>query len=96
MDWNTEIELPLHLDEPQTLFLWSIDELLPFSIMIVVGIITEWFVVSALIGIIGVYFFRRYKDNQPEGFLLHLAYWVGAPMRGRCLIPSYLRRVLPL
>jgi len=43
-----------------------------------------------------VYFFRRYKDNQPEGFLLHLAYWVGAPMRGRCLIPSYLRRVLPL
>ncbi|WP_395795363.1 type IV conjugative transfer system protein TraL [Aquimonas sp.] len=97
MNWNQEHELPLHLDDPQTLLFWSADELIPLALFLIAAIITEELIICMAAGVLAVYWYRRFKQTQPEGFLLHFAYWYGfVPSKARSVISPYIRQVLPL
>lgn len=97
MNWQNEHELPLHLDDPQTILFWSADELIPMAVCLIAAIITEKLLICMSVGVLAVYWYRRFKATQPEQFLLHMAYWYGfVPGKARGLISPFIRRVLPL
>ena len=88
--------LPRFIDQPQTLLFWSADEIVPFSVLFAVGIATNHLLIFMLLGFGASYYLRRFRDSRPDGYLFHALYWYGfAPIKGRCAINPFHRRVLP-
>lgn len=90
------IELPRHLDDPQRLFLWQADEVIPFTAVLGVGMFTRTLGISLVVAIALLMLLRRYRDARPDGYLLHMLYWYGIwPVKGHTFINPFQRRVLP-
>lgn len=90
------VEIPRFVDDPPHVLLWSADELAPVAIGLVAGILTgNAFVLTAL-GVVATKLYRRFRDNHPDGFLLHALYWYGLwPNHARSMPNSFIRRFLP-
>jgi conjugal transfer pilus assembly protein TraL len=71
-------DIPNYLDDPQQLLFWEIDEFLLLAIMFGIGIMVNYPGVLTLLGLIGIKFYRKIKDRQASGFLLHAMYWYTA------------------
>ena len=67
--------IPNYLDDQQQILFWEFDEVILLSIMFSIGIIVNYLSVLIIIGLIGIKFFRKIKDRQANGFLLHALYW---------------------
>ena len=46
------VEIPRHVDDPPTLLLWRIDDLVPVVLMLVLGILADQLLVFLLLGIV--------------------------------------------
>jgi conjugal transfer pilus assembly protein TraL len=64
-----------YLDDPQQLLFWEFDEFILLAIMFGIGIIVNYLGVLLVLGLIGIKYYRKIKDRQANGFLLHLIYW---------------------
>lgn len=85
--------MPQHLDDPLMVLFWSADELLPGFAIFLVGVLIEQKIVCLAIAIAVTRLFRRLKEGNPDGFLLHLAYWSGlTSSRGVRTLPNALVR----
>lgn len=69
--------MPRHLDEPMTVFLWPADEIIPVLACLAVGILINQKLICLIIGIIAMKFFRKMKEGNPDGYMLHALYWSG-------------------
>jgi conjugal transfer pilus assembly protein TraL len=89
------VEIPRHVDDPPTLLLWRIDDLVPVVVvvMLVLGILADQLLVFLLLGIVLVRLYGRFRDSRPDGYALHWASWVG--LRGRTTPNPFIRRWLP-
>ncbi len=77
------VEIPRHIDDPPTLLLWRIDDLVPVVLMLVLGIVL-------------VRLYGCFRDSRPDGYALHRAYWAGLlSLRGRTTPNPFIRRWLP-
>lgn len=90
------VEIPSHVDDPPHVLLWSADELAPVAIGLVMGVLTgNAFILTAL-GLVIAKLYRRFRDNHPDGFFLHVLYWFGLwPTKTRTMPNPYIRRFLP-
>jgi type IV conjugative transfer system protein TraL len=63
------VEIPRHVDDPPTLLLWRIDDLVPvvLMLMLVLGILADQLLVFLLLGIVLVRL--RALPRQPPGRL---------------------------
>ena len=68
-------EIPHYLDDPQQILFWEFDEFILLAIAFGVGIIVNYLGVLILSGLVGIKFYRKIKDRQANGFLLHALYW---------------------
>jgi conjugal transfer pilus assembly protein TraL len=68
-------EIPNYLDDPQQILFWEFDEFMLLAIMFGIGIMVNYLGVLILSGLVGIKFFRRIKDRQAPGFLVHALYW---------------------
>lgn len=84
-------------DDPPRLFFWSIDEIVPASTMFVVGAMTGNILLYGVIGIALSMAVGRAKDYVQDGYAVHFLSWYGVmPLKGRCVINPFIRRILPL
>lgn len=90
------VKIPRRVDEPPHLLLWSADELLPMLIGLVVGVVIGKAFVCTVIGLIVTNIYRKFRDNHPDGYLMHLLYWVGLPITTSKLFKNpFIRRFFP-
>lgn len=68
-------DIPNYIDDPQQILFWEFDEFILLSIAFGVGIMVNFLGVLILSGLAGVKLYRRIKDRQANGFLLHALYW---------------------
>lgn len=69
--------IPNYLDDPQQVLFWEFDEFILLAIAFGVGIMVNYLGVMLLSGLVGIKFYRKIKDRQADGFLLHVVYWYG-------------------
>jgi conjugal transfer pilus assembly protein TraL len=90
------VKIPRRIDEPPHILLWSADELAPMLIGLVIGVVVGKALLFTVIGLIITNLYRRYRDNRPDGYLLHMIYWSGLPItRSKTFKNPYIRRFLP-
>lgn len=65
--------IPIYLDDPKQIMYWEADEFILIAIAVSVAIVANLFWALPLFFI--VRFYRRVKDRQANGFLIHLIYW---------------------
>lgn len=68
-------EIPNYLDDPQQILFWEFDEFILMSIAFGVGIMVNYLGMLLISGLVGIKFYRRIKDRQAMGFLIHAIYW---------------------
>lgn len=90
------VKIPRRVDEPPHLLLWSADELSPILIGLVVGVMIGKAFICCVVGLIVTNFYRKFRDNHPDGHLLHLLYWAGLPItKSRLFKNPFIRRFFP-
>ncbi len=70
-------DIPNYLDDPQQILFWEFDEFILLAIAFGAGIMVGYLGVLLIIGLVGIKFYRKVKDRQAAGFLLHAMYWYG-------------------
>ena len=90
------VAIPQSIDDPIHILLWSADEIVPFMVSMLTGMLIDQFIPGLALGLIAVKFYRRFRDNRPDGYTLHALYWVGLlPSRAQTIPNPYIRRFLP-
>lgn len=89
------VQIPQRVDEPPHLLLWSADELAPMMIGLTLGVLLGQVLICFFGGVLVTKFYRRYRDNRPDGYLWHLLYRAGfVPSRARSMRNPYVRRYI--
>ncbi|MEI8573870.1 MULTISPECIES: type IV conjugative transfer system protein TraL [Methylomonas] len=90
------VAIPQSIDDPIHILLWSADEIVPFMVSMLTGMLIDQFIPGMALGFIAVKLYRRFRDNRPDGYTLHALYWLGLlPNRSRTIPNPYIRRFLP-
>jgi len=92
----TNIEFPRYIDDPPTLLIWRMDDLMPAVLSLVIGILTGQLLLFLLVGGGLSHGYRKFRDRAPDGYAIHMLYWWGIlPFDARSIINPYARRHLP-
>ncbi|MBV2149987.1 type IV conjugative transfer system protein TraL [Sphingobium sp. AS12] len=85
--------VPQHLDDPELIGLWTLDEALAMIIPFVWGILTQHILIGTIFSFAGWWGLRKAKSGRKASWLFHLAYWhLPAGFTGlRATPPSHLR-----
>lgn len=91
------VRIPQRIDEPPNIMLWSLDEVLPIGIGLVLGILLGQAAICTLIGATLTYWYRKYREAHPDGFFIHVLYWYGFPFitRSALMTNPFIRRFIP-
>lgn len=90
------IIIPTHLDAPKRLLFWTVDQVIPFSIMFVIGMMAGRLFFGIVCGVAVSWALEKYKNSRSDGLMQHFAYWYGlAPIKGRAAINPFARRIYP-
>jgi conjugal transfer pilus assembly protein TraL len=89
--------MPRNLDDQFMVFFWSADELLPGFAVFIVGVLIDQKLICLAIALIVTKVFRKMKEGNPDGFLLHWLYWVGiiGDKKSRTLPNPFCREYIP-
>jgi len=90
------VRIPRRVDEPPHLLMWSADELSPLLLGLFIGVMIDKVLTCTAIGLIVTNLYRKFRDNHPDGFLLHILYWAGIPVsKAKCFRNPFVRRYFP-
>ena len=82
------VAIPKTIDDPIHLLLWSADEIVPFMVCMLTGMLIDQFIPALALGVIAVKFYRRFRDNRPDGYTLHAIDWLGLLPSKALTIPN--------
>ena len=71
------LRMPRSLDEQMYVLFWTADEILPGLAIFILGVLINEKLLCLLLALIVTKLFRKLKEGNPDGFLLHLGYWYG-------------------
>lgn len=85
--------IPSHLDDPELIGLWTLDEFLAMVAPFIWGILSQHIIIGIAFGGAGWWGLRKAKAGRTASWLLHLAYWyLPSGLTGlKATPPSYLR-----
>ncbi|RIA46282.1 conjugal transfer pilus assembly protein TraL [Hephaestia caeni] len=85
--------IPAHLDDPELIGLWTLDEFLAMVIPFAWGVLTQHILIGLFLAFAGWWGLRKAKSGRAASWLIHLAYWyLPTGFLGlRATPPSYLR-----
>lgn len=67
--------IPSHLDDPELIGFWTLDEFLAMVIPFAWGILSQHIVIGLGLAILGWWGFRKLKAGRASSLVLHMAYW---------------------
>lgn len=70
-----QIEIPQYVDDPPHLLFWQADEVAPIGIGLVFGMFTGYAAICTLSGFLLTRWYRKYRDDHSDGFIVHMIYW---------------------
>ena len=89
-------EIPTRVDDPPHILLWSSDELMPSMLGLVVGVFIGKALICCAIGFAVTALYRKFRDNNPDGYMLHVLYWSGIyPNKAKSFKNPLVRRYFP-
>jgi len=71
---SESLEFPRYLDAPQQILFWTVDQMVPFATMALIGMLTQTLALCLVIGGLAGWGFARYRDSKPDVFLQHICY----------------------
>ncbi len=88
----SKYQIPRHLDDPELIGFWTLDEFLVMVIPFAWGVIAGHIVVAIGLAVLGWFSYRKLKAGRSMTWVLHAAYWhFPGPIFGlRVLPPSHL------
>lgn len=90
------ITIPKHIDDPVTLLVWSADEFVPAAFLMILGMLIGQLLIMLILSVVVIKAYRRFRDNRPDGFPLHAAYWIGMLPSQAITIPNpFIREFYP-
>lgn len=90
------LDFPHHIDEPPTLLIWRLDDMIPVVVALIAGILIGHLTVALIGGVALSHSYRKFRDRQPDGYVLHLLYWIGMmPMSAKTTPNPFARRWVP-
>ncbi|HGM7876883.1 TPA: type IV conjugative transfer system protein TraL [Pseudomonas aeruginosa] len=69
------IDIPQLVDEPPHVLFWQSDEVAPIGIGLVFGMFTGYAAIATIGGFLLARWYRKYRDDHPDGFMAHMIYW---------------------
>ena len=67
--------IPSHLDDPELIGLWTLDEFLAMVIPFVWGILSQHILIGVVLSGAGWWGLKKAKAGRATSWLLHRAYW---------------------
>lgn len=90
------IPFPKDVDAPGRFLFWTFDQVVPFALMALIGMLTQMLFICLIIGGALSWAFSRYRDSRPDGYLQHAVYWYGIlPLKGRAAVNPFQRTIYP-
>jgi conjugal transfer pilus assembly protein TraL len=91
------VQIPRRIDDPPHILMWSADELIPMAVGLSFGMMIGKATICFLVGYMFTRYYRRYRDSHPDGYFLHLLFWVGIikKMTAKTMKNPYIRRFYP-
>lgn len=85
--------IPKHLDDPELIGLWTLDEFLAMVIPFAWGILSQHIILGIIFALGGWFALRKAKAGRASSWVIHVAYWYlgDAFVRLRLTPPSYCR-----
>lgn len=68
------VPIPRYVDAQMQVLFWELDEVVPVVALMGVGIMTDTLAYMFIVMVIVWKLFGRFKDNNLDGILMHLAY----------------------
>ena len=89
------LEFPRYVDDPPTLLLWRIDDLIPVVVFGSIAILIDQPLLF-LVGLLLVRLYGRFREGRADGYALHALYWAGLwRLRARTTPNPFIRIWLP-
>jgi len=82
------LALPRHVDEPPIMLLWTSDEIGTFFFLFIMGFMVEQIFIAIICGYFAVKTMRRFKNTRPNGYMVHMMYWVGVSISEARTLPN--------
>jgi len=90
------VAVPIHLDAPKRMLFWTVDQVVPFALLFMVGMMAGRLFFGIVAGCVFSWSIQRFKNARSDGLMQHFAYWYGvAPLKGRSIINPFIRRIFP-
>jgi conjugal transfer pilus assembly protein TraL len=89
----SKYSIPRHLDDPELIGFWTLDEFLVMVVPFIWGIMGGHILVAILLSTLGWFSYRKLKAGRSMSWILHFAYWhLPGPFFGlKVMPPSHLR-----
>ncbi len=91
------LRMPRSLDDQMYVLFWTADELLPGLFIFIVGVLINQKLICLLLALVVTKLFRKMKEGNPDGFLLHIGYWYGliSSKRAYTMPNAFIREFIP-
>lgn len=91
------LRMPRSLDDQMYILFWTADELLPGLFIFIIGVLVAQKLICLILAIVVTKLFRRMKEGNPDGFLLHIGYWYGliSGRRAYSMPNAFIREFIP-
>lgn len=90
------VKIPRTINDPPNVLLWTTDELAPIMIGLIAGIFSGNLLIGLVLGGVVTSLYKRFRDGRPDGYLLHLLYWIGVlPAKARTVKNPFAKQFLP-
>lgn len=67
--------IPKHLDDPELIGFWTLDEFLVMLIPFAWGIVTQHIVIGLVVSVCSWFGYRKLRAGRSMYWVLHYAYW---------------------
>jgi type IV conjugative transfer system protein TraL len=84
-----EIAIPRYIDNQPQLLMWELDEFCVAVGLFGIGIITETLMIQMVLIVLVSGLLKKFKKDNLEGALLHIAFWSGVTAMNRENLDAY-------
>lgn len=67
--------IPRHLDDPELIGIWTLDEFLALIIPFAWGILNQHIIIGIVVAIAAWFGLRKAKGGRSPSWIIHLCYW---------------------